>query len=474
LLRGFSGLSLLTSGEQVQYNNREEEMEKTDVLVVGGSAAGIIAALTGKSSYPDKSFLLLRQEKQVMVPCGIPYIFGSLDSSDKNVIPDAVLKNAGVDIKIGEADSLDIPNKVCHVSDGSEIGFEKLVLAVGSTPTVPKWLKGAELKNVFTIPKSKEYIDGILDALKDAKKIITIGGGFIGVEMSDEINKRGKDVTIVEILPHILGLVFDDEIAISVEDLLKSRGVKVVSGVGVKEILGDGKVNGVLLSNGEKLEADAVILSMGYRPNVSIAEKAGMKLNELGFIDVDRYMRTDNKDIFAAGDCAAKRDFVVGKPTGVMLASIACAEARTAGMNLYKLSSVKSFSGTIAIFATALGDMAFGAAGLTETQAAKEGLDIITGAFTGVDSHPGTLPSAHKQTIKLIAAQESGVILGGEVIGGPSTGELINLIGFAIQNRMTVNSMLTAQVGTHPLLTGSPIFYPLIKAAEAVCCGMKH
>ena len=466
---------LFIAGERKQSKNREEMMEKTDVLVVGGSAAGIIAALTGKSSYPDKKFLLLRQEKLVMVPCGIPYIFGSLDSSEKNVIPDAVVTNAGIDLKIGEAIALDIPNKVCQVSDGTEIGFEKLVLAVGSTPTVPKWLKGAELQNVYTIPKSKEYIDGILEGLKDAKKIITIGGGFIGVEMSDEINKRGKDVTIIEILPHILGLVFDDEIAINVEDILKTRGVKVVSGVGVKEILGkDGKVHGVLLSNGEQLEADAVILSMGYRPNVAMAEKAGLKLNELGFIDVDRYMRTDNKDIFAAGDCAAKRDFVVGKPSGVMLASIACAEARTAGMNLYKLSSVKSFSGTIAIFATALGDIAFGAAGLTENQARKEGLDIITGSFSGVDSHPGTLPTAHKQTIKLIAAQESGVILGGEVIGGPSTGELINLIGFAIQNRMTVNSMLTAQVGTHPLLTGSPIFYPLIKAAEAVCCGMKH
>ncbi len=448
-------------------------MEKTDVLVIGGTA-GIDAALYGKSSYPEKRFLLLRKERYVMVPCGIPYIFGTLGSSDKNIIPDTVLTNAGIDIKIGEAVSLDISNKICKVSDGTEIGFEKLVFAVGSLPSVPKWLKGAELKNVFTILKNKEYIDEMLAKIGEAKKIVIIGGGFIGVEISDEINKRGKDVTVVELLPNILGLVFDREIALSVEELLQARGVNLKVGVGVKEIIGDKEVKGVLLSNGEQLEADAVILSMGYRPNILIAEKAGLKINDLGFIDVDRYMRTNNKDIFAVGDCAGKRDFITGKPSGVMLASIASTEARTAGMNLYKLSSVKSFSGTIAIFATALGETCFGAAGLTESQATKEGLDIITGTFSGTDTHPGTLPGTHKQTIKLIAARKKGVIIGGEVIGGPSTGELINLIGFAIQSGMTVRSMLTVQVGTHPLLTGSPLSYPLIKAAEVVCHGMKH
>jgi Pyruvate/2-oxoglutarate dehydrogenase complex, dihydrolipoamide dehydrogenase (E3) component, and related enzymes len=439
-------------------------MEKTDVLVIGGSAAGIVAATTGKSCYPNKDFLLIRKEKQVIIPCGIPYIFGSLENSDKDLVPDAVLTKAGIDLKIGEVVS--IGQKVCKLVDGTEIGFEKLVLATGSTPVIPKWLKGAELKNVFAIPKNKEYLDEILKKLKDCKRVVTIGGGFIGVEMSDEINKTGKDVTIVEILPHILALVFDEEIAVNAEEIIKSRGVKIKTGAGVKEILGDEKVTGVLLNNGEKLEADAVILSMGYRTNTSLAEKSGMKLNEMGFIEVDEYMRTDNPDIFAVGDCAGKRDFVTRKLSGVMLASTGCAEARIAGMNLYKLSSVKTFNGTIAIFSTALGETGFGAAGLTENQAVKEGFDVVTGTFEGIDKHPGALSKTHKQMVKLIAARESGVILGGEVVGGPSTGELTNLIGLAIQNRMTVNSILTAQIGTHPLLTGPPTAYPLIKAAE--------
>jgi len=109
---------------------------KTDVLVIGGSAAGIVAAVTGKSNYPDKDFLVIRKENQVVVPCGIPYIFGSLDGIDKNIIPDASMVKAGVNLKIGEVVSVDQDQKVCKTDDGTEISFEKLVLATGSVPLV--------------------------------------------------------------------------------------------------------------------------------------------------------------------------------------------------------------------------------------------------------------------------------------------------------------------------------------------------
>lgn len=441
-------------------------MEKTDVLVIGGSASGIVAAVTGKSSYPDKEFTVVRKEKQVVVPCGIPYIFGSLESSDKNVIPDAVLTKAGIKLKIGEVISIDQEKKICKTNDDTEISFEKLVLATGSTPNIPKWLKGVNMENVFTIPKDKEYLDKLLTKIKTCKKVVTIGGGFIGVEMSDELNKCGKDVTVVEILPHVLGLAFDNEIAAMAEEILNSRGVKTKTGVGVKEILGNKTVTGVLLDNGDKLDADVVVLSMGYSPNTAVAKESGIKINEKGFIKVDEYMRTESPDILAVGDCAEKKDFVTRKTSGVMLASTACTEARIAGMNLYELSAVKTFSGTIAIFSTALGETSFGVAGLTEDMAHKEGFEIVTGTFEGVDKHPGTLSGTHKQMVKLIAARECGIILGGEVVGGPSAGELTNIIGLAIQNKMTVNSILTAQIGTHPLVTAPPTAYPIVKAAE--------
>ena len=444
-------------------------MEKTDVLVIGGSVAGVVAATSGKSSYPEKEFLVIRKQSMVLVPCGIPYIFGSLKSMDKNVMSDTVLTNADIKLDIGEVVSIDKENKTCKTAAGLEIGWEKLVLATGSTPIVPQWLKGASQENVFTISKEKDYLENLQRSLPNFQKVIVIGGGFIGVEIADEINKLGKEVTVIEILPHVLGLAFDEEIAIKAQEVLISRGVKVKTGAGVKEILGDGKASGVLLNNGEEVAADAVILSMGYHPNTKLAQEAGLSVNRLGAIRVDEYMRTsDDPNIFAVGDCAEKRHFITRKVNNVMLASTAGAEARTAGMNLYKLSSVKAFLGTIAIFSTAFGDRGFGAAGITEREAIREGFDVITGAFEGIDRHPGTQPGTNKQFVKLIAARECGLILGGEVAGGPGTGELINLIGLAIQNKMNICSILSSQIGTHPLLTAPPTAYPFIKAAEVI------
>ena len=443
-------------------------MEKTDVLVIGGSAAGIVAATTGKSFHPGKDFMLIRKEPQVVVPCGIPYIFGSLESSDDDVIPDAVLSNAGIRARIGEVVSIEPQDKVCRTADGVSITFQKLVLALGSTPNVPKWLQGTGLKNVFTIPKDKEYLDVMARDLQRCKNVVVVGGGFIGVEVSDELHKAGKNVTLVEILPHILELAYDGEFAIRAEKVLEARGVRIVTGDGIKEIVGTTDVSGVALNSGKELDADAVVLAMGYRPNTTLAGKSGFELNDMGFIKVDEYMRTKYPDTLAIGDCAEKKSFITRTSKNTMLASTACAEARIAALNLYRLSAVKTFGGTIAIYSTVIGNTAFGVAGVTESLANERGFNVTTGTFEGVDRHPGTLPGTHEQLVKLIATREAGVVIGGQVMGGASTGELTNLIGVAIENRMSVNAILTAQIGTHPLLTAAPTAYPLIKAAEVI------
>ena len=404
-------------------------MRKVDVLVIGGSAAGIVAATTSKSFYPEKEVLLVRKETPVLVPCGIPYMFGTLEDSTKNIIPDAGLATAGVELMVSEVVSIETKSKICRLADDSEIGFDKLIFATGSVPIKPGWLDGIDLENVFVIPKNKTYLDKQKAELKKCQKVVVIGGGFIGVEMADEIAKSGKDVTIVEVLPHVLSLAFDTELAIRAEKTLMSRGVNITCGQGVKKIIGNGAVSGVLLENGKILDADAVILSVGYQPNSKLAQKAGLKVNDMGFIKVNEYMRTKNPDITAVGDCAEKFGFITRTPKQTMLASTSCTEARIAAMNLYRLSTVRSFTGTISIFATAIGDDAFGTAGITENLANERGFDIVTGTFEGVDRHPATLPDAHPQIIKLIASLDSGIILGGEVFGGKSTGELTNLIG---------------------------------------------
>jgi NADPH-dependent 2,4-dienoyl-CoA reductase/sulfur reductase-like enzyme len=442
-------------------------MLKTDVLVIGSSAAGLVAATTGKRIYPEKIFTVVTMMHKTLIPCGIPYVFGSVGSTDMDILPaEKMFDSAGIITIYDEVISIDRENKVVHLKQGEVISYDKLVIGTGSLPTRPEWLKGANLKNVFTVPKNKIYLDEMQSKLNGCNKVITIGAGFIGVEMSDELKKADKDVTLIEKLPHILGLAFDEDVSLEAENILKERGVKVHTGISVKEIIGTAKVEGVLLESGERIEADAVVLSLGYKPNAKLAFDAQLPITDKGFIRVDEYMRTEDPNIFAVGDCAEKRNFVTRKPSPIMLASTACAEARIAGMNLYKLSAIKTFSGTISIFATAIGNTGFGIAGLTETEARQEGFDIVTGVFEGIDRHPGSLKGAHKQFVKLVVGKEAGVILGGEVMGGLSIGELTNTIGIIIENRMTINSLLTTQIGTHPLLTASPAGYPLIKAAE--------
>lgn len=450
-------------------------MKTTDVLIIGGSAAGMVTALTGKSSWPKKDFILVKKQKEMMVPCGIPYIFGTLDSCDQNIMPvDAMLGKAGIESLVDEVTNINKESKTAELASGESIQYDKLVLATGSVPLKPKWLVGGDKENVFTIPKDKIYLDEMKEKLAQCKKIVVIGAGFIGVEFSDELNKRGHEVTLVEKLPDILMLAFDVELSKKIEEILAKRGVRIITGNGIREILGEKKVNAVKLESGDVIESDAVVLSVGYKPNVELARKSDIYVDESGFIAVDEYMRTHMKDIFAVGDCAQKRDFVTRARVSTMLASTACAEARIAGMNLFNLNVVKTFSGTIAMYSTAIGNTGFGTAGITEARAKAEGIDAITGTFEGVDRHPGNLPDSHKQLVKLIAARQSGVIVGGEVIGGLSAGELTNVLGLIIQNRMTVNSLLTTQIGTHPCLTASPAGYPLIKAAELIAGKMRN
>jgi NADH oxidase (H2O2-forming) len=448
-------------------------MIQTDVLIIGGSATGLVAGLTAKSSFPDKEVIIIRKEEKVMVPCGIPYIFGTIGNSDNNILPDEGLIKLGVKIIVAEATEVDAENKICITSSGETYHYDKLILGVGSVPVVPTWLKGTQLGNVFTIPKEKTYLDQLQLKLADAKKVAVIGAGFIGVEVSDELGKTGKDVTLVELLPHILGQTFDDEFAEEAEKLLLGRGVKTLTGVGVDELLGDEVVSQVRLRDGTLLDVDAVILAMGYRPASELAKSMGLEINQFGFIKADQYRRTSVKDVFAAGDCAEKVDYATGRLSSIMLASTACTEARIAGLNLFGLDTFSTFKGTVGIYFTCIGETGFGVAGLTEKQASVEGFNIVAGTFKGIDRHPGKISDVHTQTIKLIVSQQSGVILGGAAIGGKSLGELVNVIGLAIQNHMTIHDLLVTQIGTHPMLTASPAGYPLIKAAEAVARKMQ-
>jgi pyruvate/2-oxoglutarate dehydrogenase complex dihydrolipoamide dehydrogenase (E3) component len=185
-------------------------------------------------------------------------------------------------------------------------------------------------------------------------------------------------------------------------------------------------------------------------------------------------MRTENMDIFAVGDCSARRGFISKVPSKVMLASTSAAEGRVAGSSLFGLKYLKGFSGTIAIFSTMVGNTAFSSAGITEKLARENGGEVVVGTFTGMNRHPGTIPGAHKQFVKLIAMSHSGQIIGGQVVGGNETGEMINLIGLMIESNMTIYQVMFMQVATQPMLTAAPTNYPIVMAAGMIANAIEN
>lgn len=438
-------------------------MKTTDVLVLGG-LSGITAGISCRRHFPDKKVILVRKEGTVLIPCGIPYIYGTVGGPQNNVVPDGLLESNGIELIKDEATDVDRANKVVTLKGGERIAYDKLVFATGSQPLVPP-IPGVDKKNVYPIKKEFDYLGGVLESMKSVKDLVIIGGGFIGVEFADECRKgRNINVTVVEALPHCLQMAMDDEFCAEAETKLSEAGVKIMVGAKVEAILGGDTVTGVRLSGGTELRADMVILGIGAVPNTELANKSGLELGFKNTIKVDRYMRSYNDpDVFACGDCAEKPSFFSGRPVGVMLASIATSEARIAGANLY--STVHQNCGAISVFSTIVNGRAFAVAGLTERLARQDGMDIIIGTAESADTHPGGMPNSCMTKVKLVFAKDTGVIVGGSLSGGRSVGEMINVLSACIMHKMTANDIVQFQMGTHPALTSSPIAYPIVNAA---------
>lgn len=440
--------------------------KKTDILVIGGGPAGIVSAVTARKYYPQKKILVIENVEKGVIPCGIPYMLASLKNPDENKSGTAALEKNGIDFVVDEAVRIDRHKKVVETKNNERYYYEKLVLAVGSSPILPS-IPGVDKRGIYLVNKDMDYLKNAMAEIKRAKNVLVIGGGFIGIEFADELSKiEGLNVYLVEFLPNLLANSFDSEFSKLAEEKLKSKGVKVLTNIRVEECGGNEKVDKVKLSNGKDLAVDAVILGIGAYPNTNLAQDAGLDLGRGKGIWVDEYMRTVDPDIFAIGDCVGKRDFYTRKDALVMLASTATAEARIAGANLYKLKVIRENKGTIAIYSTYIDGLVLGSAGLTENSAKKEGFEIVTGIVDGVDKHPAGMPGANRIKIKLIFSKQSGIILGGQVAGGISCGEIVNIIGVAIQKRMSFTELETLQMATHPYLTSAPTVYPLVLAAQ--------
>ena len=335
------------------------------IVIVGGGPAGMITALTAKSVYPEKSVCVIKEIGDGVIPCAIPYMIHTLSDPQQNVMGNMPLEKAGIAIVVGKVVSINTQERKVVMQSGDTHSYERLVLATGTEMVLPP-IQGIETPGVYTIQKSMSAMKDLRAKIENARKVVIIGGGFIGAEFADELAKMpGKETHLIEIMPKLLFTAFDDEFCDQIAGELTKAGVHVHTSSEVSSIEGAGQVKSVRLKSGEKIDTEIVLVSVGAKPSTQLARDAGLRIVDGGSIWVDEYMRTTAEGVFAVGDCAVKRDFFTRKAVPVWLASTATAEARNAGTNIYGIRVLHQIHGTIAAFSTKIGEVYFASTGMT-------------------------------------------------------------------------------------------------------------
>jgi len=303
-------------------------------VIIGNGGAGVSALQTIREIDKKSDITIIsREEYPAYSPCSLPNLIGGevdkptifrFDKQFYNRLNAKFMKNS-------EALEIIPQNKEVKLTNGKNVKFDKLLIAAGAKPITPKEIKGLELDGVHIMGTLDSALKIMEHISQDAKHAAIVGGGFMGVETATMLKKRGLNVTIVEMLPHILSRMLDPDISDKVADILKENGIKLVMNNSVKSINGEKKVKSVTLSK-NKLNCDMVILAIGVRPNTGIVKNSGVKVNE-GII-VDSKMQTDKKNIYAAGDIAEVKEQIEGKEGSFAIWPNAIEQGRIAGLNI--------------------------------------------------------------------------------------------------------------------------------------------
>jgi NADPH-dependent 2,4-dienoyl-CoA reductase/sulfur reductase-like enzyme/rhodanese-related sulfurtransferase len=434
-------------------------MSSLRIVIVGGVAGGMSAATRARRMNEHAHITVLEKGSFIsFANCGLPYYLAGQIADERKLLvtdPRSVRDRFNIDVRLHhEVTRIDRTRKFVEVIDHTsgrtmELPYDKLILAPGATPMVPP-IGNVRAPNVFLL-RSMEDTRAVDAFLKNnhPKSAVIIGAGFIGLEMAEAMYARGLKVTIVEKAPHALPPL-DAEMARPITAELERHRIELVVGDGLKSLqaIADRLINVVETESGRLLDADIVMLSIGVRPNVKLAQDAGLTIGASGGIAVDSSQRTSDPDIYAVGDASEVLHGVTGQPARIPLAGPANRQGRLAGEHA-AAGAAPPAGKVLGTAIVKLFDLTIGITGLNERAARQAGFDVDA-AYVLPSHHAGYYPGAQPMRIKLVYDKPTGKVLGAQISGGAGVDKRLDVIATTIHFGGTIDDLASLDLAYAP------------------------
>ncbi len=431
-------------------------MSAEKILILGGVAAGTKVAAKLKRENRDFQVTILTAGKDISYAgCGLPYYVGDVIHEKGELIvntPEKFKALTGVEVlTLTEAtavhpDTKTVDARNLETGETASYNYDKLVIATGASPFVPE-IPGRELKNVFVMRTPDDAI-ALREAVESGsiKRAVVAGGGFIGLEVAENLAAKGVRVSVIDFAPHVLPNFLDPEMSEYVENVMADAGIMPMTGVALEGVIGSDKVEKVQTSK-RAMKADALIMAIGIRPNTAFLEGSGIEMFK-GTILTDKYLKTNLPDIYAAGDCAMVTNRETGKPAWSPMGSTANIAGRLLARNI--AGSQTEYPGVLGTGVAKLpGDICAGRTGLTETAAAAEGYQTET-VISVVDDKAHYYPGAGSFIIKMVADKETHKLLGVQVLGNGAVDKITDIAVTAISLGATAEQLASMDFAYAP------------------------
>ncbi|WP_100374196.1 FAD-dependent oxidoreductase [Bacillus sp. FJAT-45037] len=409
-------------------------------VIIGGDAAGMSAAMQIVRQDTDAKVVTLEMgEYYSYAQCGLPYAVGGLiDGGTEELVArdvETFREKYGIDARVNHKVTAVDPKEKVVSGDGFEVSYDKLLIATGARPVLPDW-DGSHLEGIHTIKTIPDTEAIIANMKKDVQHVAVIGGGYIGLEMAENLIERGKDVTIVE-RGEQLATIFDDEMAELIHAEAKENGVEIRLKEEVKSFKGNGTVDAVVTDQGE-ISCDMVIVAIGVQPNTDFMTNTDVHLHSNGAIKVNAYMETNLEDIYAAGDCATQYHRIKERDDYIPLGTHANKQGRIAGLNM--IGKAQAFQGIVGTSILKFFSLTLGRSGLSKTEAKMLSIPAKV-VDAELPHHAGYYPGAEKLTIRLMYHEENDQLLGAQIIGKEGVDKRVDVLATALYHKMKIGDL---------------------------------